>query len=211
VDGPEARAWTAGHDVIDRRMLDRALSGVPAADTARVREACARWRRVRVAVDATSYPRPDAWCSPGREHVHHGACHCRGSSKTTPGWEYPARRRHRVPAHRLGSGRRRAASDCQAGFHPRWGRPRSVAVTAMQRALTVPVIAIRTGHRGWSACGPDRPVRSCGEREQRRGSLVAAGQPSLPAARPECAPSPTTAAARQAPSACAADTGLVTS
>jgi DDE superfamily endonuclease len=88
VDGPEARAWIEEHDVIDRRLLDRALSGVPAVDAARVRDACARWRRVRVAVDATSYPRPDAWCSPGREHVHHGACHCRGSSKTAPGWEY---------------------------------------------------------------------------------------------------------------------------
>ena len=88
VDGPEARAWIEEHDVIDRRLLDRALSGVPAADAARARDACARWRRVRVAVDATSYPRPDAWCSPGREHVHHGACHCRGASKTTPGWEY---------------------------------------------------------------------------------------------------------------------------
>ncbi|MGH3193444.1 MAG: transposase [Streptosporangiaceae bacterium] len=88
VDGPEGRAWIAGHDITDRRLLDRALSGVPAADAARVRDACARWRRVRVAVDATSYPRPDAWSSPGREHVHHGACHCKGSSKTTPGWEY---------------------------------------------------------------------------------------------------------------------------
>jgi hypothetical protein len=88
VDGPEARARTREHDVADGGLLDRALSGVPAADAARVRDACARWRRVRVAVDATSYPRPDAWCSPGREHVHHGACRCRGSSKTTPGWEY---------------------------------------------------------------------------------------------------------------------------
>jgi len=87
-DGPEAQAWTAEHDVVDRRLLDRALSGVPAADAARVRDACARWSRPRVAVDATSYPRPDAWCSPGREHVHHGACHCKGSSKTAPGWEY---------------------------------------------------------------------------------------------------------------------------
>jgi hypothetical protein len=67
---PGSPGLDAGHDVIDRPMLDRALSGV------------------RVAVDATSYPRPDAWCSLGREHVHHGACHCRGSSKTTPGWEY---------------------------------------------------------------------------------------------------------------------------
>jgi hypothetical protein len=88
VDGPEARAWIAEHDVTGRRLLGRALAGVPAADAARVRDACARWRRVRVAVDATAYPRPDAWCSPGREHVHNGACHCRGSSKTAPGWEY---------------------------------------------------------------------------------------------------------------------------
>jgi hypothetical protein len=88
VDGPEARAWAAERDVIDRDLLDRALSGVPADQAARVRDACGRWSRVRVAVDATSYPRPDAWCSPGREHVHHGACHCKGSSKTAPGWEY---------------------------------------------------------------------------------------------------------------------------
>jgi hypothetical protein len=88
VDGPEARAWIAEHDVADRGLLDRALAGTPAADAAQVRDACARWRRVRVAVDATAYPRPDAWCSPGREHVHNGACRCRGSSKTAPGWEY---------------------------------------------------------------------------------------------------------------------------
>ena len=27
-------------------------------------------------------------CSSGREHVHNGACRCKGSSKTAPGWEY---------------------------------------------------------------------------------------------------------------------------
>jgi hypothetical protein len=88
VDGPEPRARIAGHDVTGRRMLDRALSGVPAAQAAQVRDACARWDRVRVAIDATAYPRPRAECSPGREHVHNGACHCKGSSKTAPGWEY---------------------------------------------------------------------------------------------------------------------------
>ncbi len=87
VDGPEGRTRTFGRDVAGRRMLDRALSRVPAADAARVRDACARWSRLRIAVDVASYPRPDPWCSPGREHVHHGACHCKGSSKTTPGWE----------------------------------------------------------------------------------------------------------------------------
>ena len=88
VDGDEARAWIADHDAIDHGMLGRALAGLAESQAAQVRDACARWSRVRVAVDATAYPRPDAWCSPGREHVHHGACHCRGSSKTTPGWEY---------------------------------------------------------------------------------------------------------------------------
>ena len=88
VDGPEARAWIAEHDVIDRGLLDKVLAGLPAGDAAQVRDACARWSRLRFAVDATAYPRPDAWCSPGREHVHNGACHCKGSSKTAPGWEY---------------------------------------------------------------------------------------------------------------------------
>jgi hypothetical protein len=88
VDGPAAREWIAGHDVIDHGLLDKALAGLPPGDAWQVRDACARWSRLRFAVDATAYPRPDAWCSPGREHVHNGACRCRGSSKTAPGWEY---------------------------------------------------------------------------------------------------------------------------
>ena len=88
VDGPAAREWIAEHDVIDHGLLDQALAGLPPDDARQVRDACARWSRLRFAVDATAYPRPDAWCSPGREHVHNGACHCRGSSKTAPGWEY---------------------------------------------------------------------------------------------------------------------------
>ena len=88
VDGPEARDWIAEHDMIDRGLLEKAVAGLPARDAARVRESCARWTRLRFAVDATAYPRPAAECSPGREHVHNGACHCKGSSKTAPGWEY---------------------------------------------------------------------------------------------------------------------------
>jgi hypothetical protein len=87
-DGDEGRAWVAEHDRIDYGLLDRALAGVPAEAAAQVREACARWRRLRFAVDATPYPRPDAGCSPGREHVHHDACRCDGVRKTVPGWEY---------------------------------------------------------------------------------------------------------------------------
>jgi hypothetical protein len=88
VDGPEGRAWIAEHDMIDHETLEKALAGLPAEEAAQVRDACARWSRMRFAVDATAYPRPDAWCSPGREHVHNGTCRCKGSSKTAPGWEY---------------------------------------------------------------------------------------------------------------------------
>jgi hypothetical protein len=88
VDGGEGRAWVREHDKIDYSLLDRALAGVPAEAAAQVREACARWARLRFAVDATPYPRPDAECSPGRGHVHHDACRCDGTRKTIPGWEY---------------------------------------------------------------------------------------------------------------------------
>ena len=87
-DGDEGEAWVAEHDRIDDGLLDRALAGVPAEAAAAVREACARWRRLRFAIDATPYPRPDAECSPGRGHVHHDACRCDGTRKTIPGWEY---------------------------------------------------------------------------------------------------------------------------
>jgi len=88
VDGEEGRAWVAEHDQIDYRLLDQALAGLPAGEAAAVREACARWRRLRFAVDATPYPRPDAECSPERGHVHHDACRCDSTRKTIPGWEY---------------------------------------------------------------------------------------------------------------------------
>jgi hypothetical protein len=88
VGGEQGRAWIAEHDNIDYGLLDRALASLPAGDAAQVREACARWRRLRFAIDATPYPRPDAGCSPGREHVHHDACRCDGTRKTVPGWEY---------------------------------------------------------------------------------------------------------------------------
>jgi len=88
VDGEDARAWTGEHDVIDYGLLESALAWLPDEEACAVREACARWRRLRFAIDATPYPRPDAECSPGREHVHHDACRCDGTRKTIPGWEY---------------------------------------------------------------------------------------------------------------------------
>ena len=88
VDGDEGQAWASEHDRIDYGLLDRTLAGVPAGAAAQVRDACARWRRLRFAIDATPYPRPDAECSPGRGHVHHDACRCDGTRKTVPGWEY---------------------------------------------------------------------------------------------------------------------------
>jgi hypothetical protein len=86
--GEAERAWIGEHDVIDDRLLESALAGLPPGDAAAVRQACARWRRLRFAIDATPYPQPDAECSPEREHVHHDACRCDGTRKTIPGWEY---------------------------------------------------------------------------------------------------------------------------
>jgi hypothetical protein len=88
VDGDEGRAWVHEHDQIDYGLLEDALAGLPAEQAAQVRDACARWSRLRFAIDATPYPRPDAECSPGRGHVHHDACRCDGTRKTIPGWEY---------------------------------------------------------------------------------------------------------------------------
>jgi len=88
IDDDHARAWVSEHDHIDYGLLEQALAGLPAADAAQVREACARWRRPRFAIDATPCPRPDAECSPGRGHVHHDACRCDSTRKTIPGWEY---------------------------------------------------------------------------------------------------------------------------
>jgi hypothetical protein len=87
VDGPEAAAWTAGHDRIDYGLLEKVLAAVPARDADAVRDACARWRRQRFAVDGTCYPRPGAECSPGREHVRQ-ACSCDGDPNMVPGWEF---------------------------------------------------------------------------------------------------------------------------
>jgi DDE superfamily endonuclease len=86
--GGAGQAWAGEHDVIDDGLLESALAGLPDEQAAQVREACARWRRLRFAIDATPYPRPDAGCSPEREHVHHDACRCDGARKTIPGWEY---------------------------------------------------------------------------------------------------------------------------
>ncbi len=43
--------------------------------------------RLRLAVDVTSWPRPDAECSPGRSHGHR-YCRCNGTRQTIPGWPY---------------------------------------------------------------------------------------------------------------------------
>jgi hypothetical protein len=54
----------------------------------------------------------DAWSSSCREHVHHGACHCQGSSKTAPGGESsaaPAVRQRAVPLSVSGVGYSAAA------------------------------------------------------------------------------------------------------
>jgi hypothetical protein len=52
-DGEQARAWIGEHNVIDYGLLESALAGLPDEDAGAVREACARWTRLRFAIDAT--------------------------------------------------------------------------------------------------------------------------------------------------------------
>ena len=89
VDGPAARAWIAEHDVIDHGLLGTGAGR--AAPQTMPRRCGTRAPGGAGCGSRSTRPltrRPDAWCSPGREHVHNGACRCRGSSRTAPGWEY---------------------------------------------------------------------------------------------------------------------------
>lgn len=43
--------------------------------------------QIRLAVDVTPWPRPDAECSPARAHAHR-PCRCDGVRQTIPGWPY---------------------------------------------------------------------------------------------------------------------------
>lgn len=43
--------------------------------------------RLRIAIDVTPWPRPDAECSPDRLHCHR-YCRCDGVRQTIPGWPY---------------------------------------------------------------------------------------------------------------------------
>jgi hypothetical protein len=73
VDGAEALARIAEHDVIDRGLLEEALAGLAPDDAARVRDACARWSRLRFAVDATRDPLPSPRRSRHATHHKHDA------------------------------------------------------------------------------------------------------------------------------------------
>jgi hypothetical protein len=64
---------------VDVDRLRRALSGL---DLPRGRDG-----QIRLAVDVTPWPRPDAECSPQRAHAHR-PCRCDGVRQTIPGWPY---------------------------------------------------------------------------------------------------------------------------
>jgi hypothetical protein len=69
--------------LVDGRMdvgrLRRVLAGL---DLPRGRDG-----QIRLAVDVTPWPRPDAECSPQRAHAHR-PCRCDGVRQTIPGWPY---------------------------------------------------------------------------------------------------------------------------
>ena len=64
---------------VDVARLRRALAGLPLSRGAD--------GQIRLAVDVTPWPRPDAECSPQRAHAHR-PCRCDGVRQTIPGWPY---------------------------------------------------------------------------------------------------------------------------
>jgi hypothetical protein len=75
--GSTYAALVDGHIDLDR--LRRVLAGL---DLPRSSDG-----QLRLAVDVTPWPRPDAECSPQRCHCHR-PCRCDGVRQTIPGWPY---------------------------------------------------------------------------------------------------------------------------
>ena len=102
VDGPEARAWIAEHDVIDRGLLGKVLAGLPAEDAVQVQDACARWSPAAVRRRRDRVPAAGRAVLPGP-----GACAQRrlplpGLVQDHPRLGVPVHRGRRAPAHRMG-------------------------------------------------------------------------------------------------------------
>jgi hypothetical protein len=64
---------------VDVERLRRCLAGLPLPRGS--------GGQIRLAVDVTPWPRPDAECSPRRAHAHR-PCRCDGVRQTIPGWPY---------------------------------------------------------------------------------------------------------------------------
>lgn len=75
--GSTYAALADGRMEVDR--LRRALAGLPLPRGSS--------GQIRLAVDVTPWPRPDAQCSPQRAHAHR-PCRCDGVRQTIPGWPY---------------------------------------------------------------------------------------------------------------------------
>jgi hypothetical protein len=65
----------AGGDVDEERLRDLLAGQLPAGAP------------LMLGVDATTFPRPNAVCSPGRG-LHYAPCRCDGDRKVVPGWQF---------------------------------------------------------------------------------------------------------------------------
>ena len=84
LDSVHRRGHGAMYDALAAGQIDIAslrvsLSGLVLARSSR--------GQLRLAVDVTPWPRPDAECSPQRSHCHR-PCRCDGVRQTIPGWNY---------------------------------------------------------------------------------------------------------------------------
>ena len=109
VDGPEALAWIAEHDVIDRGLLEKALAGLPPDDASQVRDACARWSPAAVRRRCDRLPETGRVVLAGPGARTPRRLPLQGLQQDRARLGVPVHRGNRAPAHRVGRAHRRGA------------------------------------------------------------------------------------------------------
>ena len=149
VDGPEASAWIAEHDLIDRETLEKALAGLAPGDAAQVRDACARWSPAALRRRRDRLPQAGRLVLPGPGARPQRRLPLQGLKQDRPRLGIPVHRRRRAPSHRVGRARRRGAHHARYPDSPddRPGEERA-APAARRRARPEgrPAVRLRRRH-----------------------------------------------------------------
>ena len=107
VDGPEASAWIAEHDLIDRETLEKTLAGLAPGDAAQVRDACAGEGPAALRRRRDRLPQAGRLVLPGPGARPQRRLPLQGLNQDRPRLGIPVNAAVRAPSHRVGRARRR--------------------------------------------------------------------------------------------------------